>query len=448
MRIQGWSRPCFCTLQAAISLACIAYASLQSYCCLLRYLSWPTGTSLRYKDIATMPRQPAFTFCKAYKVEECRVASDLGSDYLYVGCFESRKEREDGECYWDDGTIASYHPDAADVEKGNLTKNRNNTDHHNWRQRHSANTHNMMVRILGWNESASSWSKLWPLVEHQEVADAVTVRQVGMPLSEEETAVCSTFNFKNLNNYRVLNFLAFQTAPPVLMYIHMPGQLFEPSRTSGQFFFYKRLVQRSYKLRLVYNKELPMGEDSCTLESGSFDDCVHDYAEKAMMNKANCSALFFDQKETVCRNFSDGQRAFQAYVEAFWSQNMRTRICRLPCHFYDVDIKFQTYHQLLEGFLTAPMEERMTDASVNIQIPSMVQVAETSYSYDLSSLIAEVGGWLGLFIGILVYAIISVVVCLSKALIRLYGVSVWMAVPTIMYYSSEHQHFIRVERGQ
>ena len=297
----------------------------------------------------------------------------------------------DNECIWIDDSIPSYLP-AVPATTGNKTKSVANAFSYDWRSAYSVR--DIIWKIDGWNRVNLSWSQIWRWKIKNDYANKL--QQGIMPLSAQEVAKCYTFKL-NTETYPVIS--VKKGSPLVYMYVHGQGQLFEPTRTSRILIPFGLPIW--YKLKLSYNRQLSRDQNLCTMDMNSFDACIHDYAHKEMMRAAKCRPLFLDLNETICQNFSDAQKAYRTYSEAFWNSSARSTFCTLPCHFYNVEIERQTYSLLLQMFSedNGYLYRQNSKTWVDFHIPSLVEVAETQYSYEFPSLVAELGGWLGLFIG-------------------------------------------------
>lgn len=248
---------------------------------------------------------------------------------------------------------------------------------------------------MGWNESIGAWGNIWT----RKYAANTTYAPFNIPLSKDEVAICYSFNMTHLGSFSTLGIQKNGFSPLTMMYVHAHGQLFEPSRTNVRFPILDR-VQKTYKLILGYNIQLWTEENACSTNSISFDECVTSFAHERMMKEANCSLLFMEEDETACRNFSISQKAMEAYWRSFWNVSMRSSICSLSCQFYNVEIEYQNNDILLELFTQDSHRYTSGDNHrILLNIPSIVGVTETRYSYSFVSFIAELGGWLGLFLG-------------------------------------------------
>ena len=86
----GAQESCNRLLHSMVFLCCFLFTLYQSYMCLLKYLSYPRGTSVEYKPPTTFP---AITICSRYseresyfpfkvdKLKECNIGRQIDKRY-------------------------------------------------------------------------------------------------------------------------------------------------------------------------------------------------------------------------------------------------------------------------------------------------------------------------------------------------------------------------------
>ena len=373
--------------------------------------------SASYEDFSSVP-EPMLSVCKQYKVTECLedtspfdfLNTDEDEDGYYEDDYEDEyydeedgeeeeeeedeeeeeeeeegKDKETAKCKWDDGNIPGYLP----------------ADGYDWQRKHHATLDFSLSYLKAWNNTLSDWSLLWERDSQVANPQKPTV----IPLSKEEILLCFALNFSQIIQYPILAFAPYQAlgSTESVLYVHAANQLFEPSRTNIPLPLAQGL-KKTYELELTYNRQLPTEDVPCSESQKSYDGCILGHAVERMMLEANCSIVFLGNNETACRDFASGQKAMEAYWSAFWNTTATSMLCPKPCNFFNVDINFQTHDLLLEMFAdNSYLYEGGDFRDLRLEPPSSVEVITTRYSYGVISFVAELGGWMGLFLGKLVH---------------------------------------------
>ena len=126
-----------------------------------------------------------------------------------------------------------------------------------------------------------------------------------------------------------------------------------------------------------------------------FDDCVVKALEKESVNTIGCTTPFVTKKDNICKNKTDGMKAFKLYKKVTGGKfGPNYGSCLESCSF--MSIKLITSKEwgtnASEGILWLLFSEKVTEIVAY-------------HSYDSLSFIAEIGGYVGLFLGASVYQI-------------------------------------------
>ena len=125
------------------------------------------------------------------------------------------------------------------------------------------------------------------------------------------------------------------------------------------------------------------------------DKCVLKELEKESLKRIGCVRPFGITKDNICEDEQVAKKAFQIYKEfRNHYQNLKNLSCLEPCYYMSVHIIKAT-----------EMEKNVNVENGAVLLHFNGQVHETVayYSYDYLSFIAEIGGYVGLFLGASMY---------------------------------------------
>ena len=134
----------------------------------------------------------------------------------------------------------------------------------------------------------------------------------------------------------------------------------------------------------------------CNNEKGYLlNKCVLNGLEKESLKMIGCVTPFGITKENICQDEQVAKRAFQLYNE-FRNHygDLKNVSCLEPCTYMSVKIIKAT-----------ELEKVGNEATGAVLLNFNGQIHETVayYSYDELSFIAEIGGYVGLFLGASIY---------------------------------------------
>ena len=145
-----------------------------------------------------------------------------------------------------------------------------------------------------------------------------------------------------------------------------------------------------------YNDKLDFGGDSCNNEKGySRDLCTNKAIEIESLNTFGCTSPFGSNKDKICTQDDEDGNITKLYNEAMHGSKAYGE-CLNPCSFFKmIPTKFGL--------------ERNADFStvVWIYFEEIINVTKGYHLYSGLSLIAEIGGYVGLFLGVSVNHITS-----------------------------------------
>ena len=166
--------------------------------------------------------------------------------------------------------------------------------------------------------------------------------------------------------------------------IHSPGLRLEAEErimlVSG------RVTYHTLNLEVFHALDY-LGQECYTLNQGNYDLCATSEIDKLAYSKVGCTSPFGFDLDNICRNITLSQKVANIMLELY-SNSRKDLSCKYPCSYLiirSLQPEFYEYnldHSIIEFFM-----------------PKKVRVLRSQYSFTGFSLVAEVGGYVGLFLG-------------------------------------------------
>ena len=117
-----------------------------------------------------------------------------------------------------------------------------------------------------------------------------------------------------------------------------------------------------------------------------YDHCMIEKMEELMINETGCTVPWVTDKNKICTDLDSSKKVYQIYTENRRNQN---DICPNSCNFTDVN-------------LSPPIVENHQDsiAGIVFYFKQDIKTSHEYYIYTELSMIAEIGGYVGLMLGI------------------------------------------------
>ena len=126
------------------------------------------------------------------------------------------------------------------------------------------------------------------------------------------------------------------------------------------------------------------------------------------MTKLGCTSPWGHNKDHICKNQTLGIQAHRLYKDYFsWRNATRLVECLMTCH----TMKLQTGNEQEE---LQPYMNGLASSRLEFRFFEMVTVTNEYYSYIWLNLLAEAGGYVGLFLGYSVFQVTDVLDKLIK----------------------------------
>ena len=153
---------------------------------------------------------------------------------------------------------------------------------------------------------------------------------------------------------------------------------------------------KSYRVKVDYSlyKMLDFEGAPCNNEKGyRFDNCIINGLEEASLKTIGCMTPFGITKDRICQNEEDSKKAFQLYTKYVDDHlAIKNLSCLEPCSYMKV--------KLIKG---VEQERKDNIGQLVLAFDGKVHETVAYYSYDALSFVAELGGYVGLFLGASVY---------------------------------------------
>ena len=129
----------------------------------------------------------------------------------------------------------------------------------------------------------------------------------------------------------------------------------------------------------------------------SQDKCANEVVEKESLEKFGCTTPFGLTKNEICQDQELGAKVNEIYTEKIQKHH---HMCQSSCSFFTI---MGTKTKDIRNFLSK------STSMVEINFKENIKVITSYHLYSGLSLIAEVGGYVGLFLGVSINQVTSLV---------------------------------------
>ena len=170
------------------------------------------------------------------------------------------------------------------------------------------------------------------------------------------------------------------------LYFHTPG-MFETGIEIVKIqpgMYYRKEMEIDYEVFKMLDYQ---GESCINYNGYNRDLCEHENLEKRSIDVHGCTTPFEPNKNQICRDPQIGMKVLEMYRENF--QMNKNYTCKQPCTY--ISTRFT---------VTKEKYQMSNTAYLSLNFKKIIKVSESQYIYSTLSLIAEVGGYVGLFLGV------------------------------------------------
>ena len=174
------------------------------------------------------------------------------------------------------------------------------------------------------------------------------------------------------------------------IFIHTPGMFTKGSDLLMTNNYVEKgkmhLIDINYEIREL----LDYGGDPCNTDKiYQMDGCYSKATEKIALATVGCTTPYAFNKTNICTDDSKGEAALDIYDMFMFADSENYEGCYYPCSYFIVSSKDPVSYSTDSALI-----------SVYLHFHKLIQETKTQYTYSGLSLIAEIGGYVGLFIGV------------------------------------------------
>ena len=144
-----------------------------------------------------------------------------------------------------------------------------------------------------------------------------------------------------------------------------------------------------YNMEYEVLQMLTLRNEPCILDKNYDRDlCTHHQLHQRSTEELGCTTPFAPNKSHICLSQNDSRAAMALYLSYFGTGGIKERPCQSPCLIFT-----------FRNSMAKPIKNMQEVAYLKVMFSEYIRKGTASYSYTTLSLIAEVGGYVGLFLG-------------------------------------------------
>ena len=142
--------------------------------------------------------------------------------------------------------------------------------------------------------------------------------------------------------------------------------------------------------RMIPIKRAGSSREPCE-DQIDYDRCMTSNLERLMTSEANCTVPWLRSEQPVCTDPAAAKVAFGVW----WRRSTNQRQdCRSPCHSLQAQMGALNTEQLDVS------NSNSTYGLMFLYFPQKVRMSQEEFLYTFLTLLAEIGGYVGLFLGV------------------------------------------------
>ena len=216
-----------------------------------------------------------------------------------------------------------------------------------------------------------------------------------LPVDMRNYGRCYTFNLPSTTQRDGVSKMAVFLVSEVRVFVHNKGVLSMSADARSQFAdagpYKKIFLNVEHNIYKMLDLDGKMCEDE---QDYSLDECVHNSLNKESMEKIGCVSPFGINKDNICKDPKRSKMAYDLFLEyRDYGRSNKSLACLKPCSFLNIKLSKSNenptgkYGKLIFFF------------------KEFIQETSSYYSYGSREFIAEIGGFIGLFIGASIYQV-------------------------------------------
>ena len=211
-----------------------------------------------------------------------------------------------------------------------------------------------------------------------------------LPVDMRNYGRCYTFNLPSRTQRDGVSKITFFLVSEVRVFVHNKGDLSMNEDARSQFADAGPYKKTFFNVEHNIYKMLDLDGKLCEDEQDySLDECVHNSLNKESMEKIECVSPFGINKDNICKDPKRSKMAYELFLE-YWDygRSNTSLVCLKPCSF--LNIKLSKSNENPNG---------NKYGKLIFFFKEFIQETSSYYSYGSREFIAEIGGFVGLFLG-------------------------------------------------
>ena len=191
---------------------------------------------------------------------------------------------------------------------------------------------------------------------------------------------------------RVRDVYGDEQGPIAQVFFHTP-EMFLTGRLLQQYEIYPKTLYHLDVNHEIYNTLENVGKkNACSMDPNySKDNCANREVERESIEEFGCTSPFGINKTKICQNTDAIAKVKEIYTDKIEKHNST---CLNPCSFFPI-MTLKTKEKRIPCSFC-----KSQGSQVEITFKGYIKVSTSYYLYSGLSLIAEVGGYVGLFLGV------------------------------------------------
>ena len=201
------------------------------------------------------------------------------------------------------------------------------------------------------------------------------------------------------------------TSAPTIVYFHNPHIFATDRQKTG----IQLAIERKLEVDVEHEvfKMLDFGGEPCTNNvTYKKDLCVYKEVDKISIEKYGCTTPYGLQKTKICKDNVNGSEVLKQHFKALYKNK---HSCMNPCEVMSI-------RAFVRKDSVWPSVDGKKVGLMKIYFKQNIKVTKGLYLYSTLSLIAEIGGYVGLFLGVSVNQISWLIDVMFTKIERLYFV--------------------------
>ena len=185
-----------------------------------------------------------------------------------------------------------------------------------------------------------------------------------------------------------MTWLEIDFASQTSVSIHAPGEFFSSEKATFKLFpRTDTTINVLYETFTVLNFD---GEQCHTDEQYIRDDCLYSAIQEESIKDIGCTTPYNPDKSNICSERDQAGKAIGVFEDiTIWNQTKANILCPKPCQQYIISLSNKDWSHNKNHKIT-----------LRLEFPKYIRVSNSTYAYTWLELLAEVGGYVGLFLGV------------------------------------------------